>query len=122
MKRVQSLSARGIIMPLVRIPFAESLLPKVQSFDCGTEPWEIEVSDWIKMPEGAVADLKAGNQVWLFANEDGDLIGFGSLGEAQVRWPTAKDPRIHVPVIPMLGIDKRFWESRFRSSAKADYG
>jgi hypothetical protein len=35
---------------LVRIPFPEALLPKVQGFDCGQEPWEKEVSDWIKAP------------------------------------------------------------------------
>jgi hypothetical protein len=30
---------------LVRIPFTEALLPKVQSFDCGDEPWEREIAD-----------------------------------------------------------------------------
>lgn len=33
---------------LVRLPFAEELLPRVQHFDCGTEIWQTEVSDWIK--------------------------------------------------------------------------
>jgi ribosomal protein S18 acetylase RimI-like enzyme len=97
---------------LVRIAFTEELLPKVQSFDCGNEPRELEVSDWIKAPRGAggaVDDLARGNEVWLYVTGGGDVVGFGSLGIALQRWPRAKDPQINVSVIPMLGVDKRYW-------------
>jgi ribosomal protein S18 acetylase RimI-like enzyme len=96
---------------LVRIPFTEDLLPKVQAFDCGQEPWELEVSNWIKAPRGgggAVDDLPR-NQVWLYATDNGDLVGFGSFGETSQKWPRSKDPPILASIIPMLGIAKEYW-------------
>jgi ribosomal protein S18 acetylase RimI-like enzyme len=99
-------------LQLVRIPFTEVLLPKVQDFDCGQEPWEIEVSVWLKAPRGAggaVDDLENGNQVWLNATAEGDLVGFGSLGPTCQRWPRAKDPPVSASIIPMLGVDKKYW-------------
>ena len=95
----------------MRISFTEDLLPKVQGFDCGNEPWEVEVSEWIKAARGAggaVDDLSR-NQVWLYAIEEGDLVGFGSLGEISQKWPRGKDPPIQASIIPMLGIDKKYW-------------
>src|SRR5713226_895376 len=96
---------------LIRIPFTEELLPKVQSFECGDEPWEREVSDWLKSGRGtgsALDDLDHGNQIWLYATATGELIGVGSLGIAEQRWPRAKDPKIAVSILPMLGVDRRF--------------
>jgi len=96
---------------LTRISFTEELLSKLQAFHCGDEPWEQEVSDWIKAPRGgggAVDELDHGTQVWLYANEAGEIVGFGSLGPATVRWPRSKDPPVAASVIPMLGVAKRF--------------
>src|SRR3989442_152452 len=97
---------------LQRLPFTPELLAKVQAFDCGTEPWEGEVSDWIKAAPGeggAVDELLQGNQVWLYITAAGELVGFGSLGEARQRWPGQKDPKIEASIIPMLGVARRFW-------------
>jgi ribosomal protein S18 acetylase RimI-like enzyme len=97
---------------LVRIPFTEELLPKVQAFNCGDQPWEREVSEWIKAPRGAggaIDELDRAAQVWLYLSGDGELVGFGSLAQATQRWPGAKDPPIAASVIPMLGVDARFW-------------
>jgi hypothetical protein len=97
---------------LVRIPFTEDLLTKVQAFDCGSEPWQLEVSNWIKAPPGAggaVDALKRGVRVWLYTDADGNLLGFGSLAEATQRWPRSKDPPIPVSLIPWLALDRRFW-------------
>ncbi len=97
---------------LIRFPFNETLLPKVQAFDCGDESWEHEVSDWIKATRGnggALDALEHGDQVWLYATPNGDLVGFGSLGKTSQRWPRSKDPPISVSVIPMVGVDRRFW-------------
>lgn len=97
---------------LSRIPFTEELSPKVQAFHCGDEPWQREVSDWIKAGRGAggaVDELERGTRVWLYVSEGGELIGFGSLAPAMQRWPRAKDPPIAASVIPMLGVDARFW-------------
>jgi ribosomal protein S18 acetylase RimI-like enzyme len=97
---------------LKKIPFAEDLLPKVQAFACGDEPWQREVSDWIKAPRGAsgaVDELERGARVWLYVTEDGDLVGFGSLAATTQRWPGAKSPPVPATVIPMLGVDGKFW-------------
>jgi len=98
---------------LVRIPFEETLLPKVQSFECGAEIWQAEVADWIKKPRGAggaIDDTENGGlQVWLYATAEGDLVGYGSFGEGMQRWPGTKDPPIAVSVIPWMGVDRKFW-------------
>lgn len=81
-------------------------------FQCGVEWWEQEVSDWIKAARGAggaVDELDRDRQIWLYIDANGELVGFGSLGEALQRWPRAKDPQIRASVIPMLGVDQRFW-------------
>ena len=94
------------------IPFAPELLSKVQAFDCGDEPWEREVSDWIKRPpgqDGAVDALARGMTVWLYVSEAGELIGFGSLDRAEQRWPTSKDPKIPASIIPWVAVDRHFW-------------
>jgi GNAT superfamily N-acetyltransferase len=97
---------------LTRIPFTEELLPKVQGFNCGDDAWEREVSDWIKAARGGgggIDALQHGDQVWLYVTAEGDVFGFGSLGAAEQRWPRAKDPPVPVSVIPLLGLDRRFW-------------
>jgi GNAT superfamily N-acetyltransferase len=97
---------------LIRVPFTEELLPKVQSFACGDDSWEREASDWIKAPRGSgggIDALEHGDQVWLYVTSHGDVVGFGSLGAAEQRWPRAKDPTVPVSIIPMLGLDRRFW-------------
>src|SRR5437870_2919878 len=97
---------------LTRTPFMELLWPKVQAFYCGDEPWQREVSDWIKAPRGAggaLDELDRGTRIWLYVSGAGELVGFGSLAPAMQRWPRAKDPQIPASVIPMLGVDARFW-------------
>lgn len=101
---------------LQRIRFTPAELPKVQQFDCGNEIWQLEISNWIKAPFGGdgaadavtAADTSA-TDVWLYADDDGNLVGFGSLAESWQRWPKAKDPEIRVSVIPYMAIDRRFW-------------
>jgi ribosomal protein S18 acetylase RimI-like enzyme len=115
---------------LTRIPFTEELLPKVPGVDCGDEPWEREVSDWIKAPHGAggaLDELQQGNRVWLYVNEGNEIVGFGSLGTTMQRWPRSKDPQIVVSSIPMLGVDRTFWgqppgpvEDRYSTRILAD--
>src|SRR5262245_42150133 len=115
---------------LTKIPFTEELLPKVQGFDCGDEPWEREVSDWIKTPRGqggALDELQQGNHVWLYVNEADEVVGFGSLGAAMQRWPRSKDPPLLVSSIPMLGVARQFWgqppgpsEDRYSTRILAD--
>ena len=98
---------------LVRIPFAEALVPKVQAFDCGPEIWQTEVSSWIKHPrgtDGALNDIANGGlQVWVYATPEGEIVGFGSLGIGWQKWPRPKDPEIPASVIPYMAVDRKFW-------------
>jgi len=101
------------MLELVRIPFTEVLLPKVQGFDSGDEIWQTEVSDWIKAPRegnGAINDIvNGGLSVWIYATAQGEVVGFGSLGEGMQRWPKSKDPEIPASIIPYMAVDRKFW-------------
>ncbi len=103
---------------LRKVPFTEELLPDVQDFHCGDQPWEAPLAAWIKagpdVKNGALDEMKKAAQkgkrldVWLHVNEAGDLVGYSSLGESNWRWPLATDPRVPVNVIPNLAIQKPF--------------
>ena len=102
---------------MLKTPFTQALLPKVIDFSCGCQPWEIEVSEWIKMPRGsgslpgALDEMESQEscQVWLYGTEGGELVGFGSLGGTKWRWPRPnKDPQVSINVIPYLGISVEF--------------
>jgi len=97
---------------LRKIPFTPDLLPSVQGFDCGDAPWEREVADWLKVPAGqggAVDDLRRGCETWLYATDDGELVGVGSLTASRWNWPSAVDPRVPISLIPFVGVQRRFW-------------
>jgi GNAT superfamily N-acetyltransferase len=98
---------------LRKIPFTEDLLPVVADFDCGSEVYEVEVSDWIKNKgPGCVLDAmnKFGTQVWLYVNDENEVVGFGSLGTTKWNWPeSTTKPRIPVNLIPAVAIRKSFW-------------
>ncbi len=82
-------------MPTVlrKLVFTPDLLPEVQDFDCGDEPWEQEVAAWIKgSPGGVLDDLQRGCEVWLYVTEEEGLVGFGSLARSSWRWPDLRRP------------------------------
>ncbi len=89
--------------------FSEQLLPLVQDFDCGDEPWEREVADWIKAPlgaHGALDEMDAGLRscrVWLYAEQPNEVVGFGSLGPS--RWPSPIGP---INLIPNVGMRRQY--------------
>jgi ribosomal protein S18 acetylase RimI-like enzyme len=57
---------------------------EVANFDCGDEPWSLEVSRWLRAvdPQDCVwSDLQyPGARVWLYYNQSGELVGVGALG------------------------------------------
>lgn len=86
-------------------------LPTVQSFDCGSEPWELEVSNWLKGPPNsdcAAATIQKGSKVWLYGLDSGRIVGFGSLGTTEWRWTGKKDPYVPLSVILSYGVHKDF--------------
>jgi ribosomal protein S18 acetylase RimI-like enzyme len=106
-----------------KIPFEADLLPLVQGFDCSEvyppKFWEQEINEWIQMePEegdGALYWLAQGRgtQIWLYANDNNEVIGYGSLCPS--RWPdpsvieqAPKIKKIPISLIPAVGINRRF--------------
>jgi hypothetical protein len=95
--------------------FTTSMLARVADFECGNETWEREVADWIRMPpesgDGALHWSTCGTTVWLYETNDGDLIGYASLGVSQwtMRHPTANTRTDRpIQIIPCLGVHTRF--------------
>jgi len=85
----------------------------VAHFDCGLEPYEIEVADYIKAPRGtggALDDMaNNGARVWLFETASNELVGFGSLGVTSWRWSNPKKgPWTPIQIIPFYGIQRPF--------------
>jgi ribosomal protein S18 acetylase RimI-like enzyme len=87
------------------IPFAESLLSRVQGFNCGDKTYEEEVARWIQAARGgggALDDMaNSPTTVWLYESEAGELVGFGSLGLTQWRWSP-------IWIIPFYGVQAQF--------------
>jgi ribosomal protein S18 acetylase RimI-like enzyme len=101
---------------LCKVVFTESELDLVADFECGDEEWEKPLAEWIKSPpatgNGALYEMarrKGKLQVWLHANQAGELDGYSSLGESNWEWPTAEDRRVPINVIPYVAIHKKFW-------------
>jgi GNAT superfamily N-acetyltransferase len=98
---------------LRRIPFTPELREhaKVRSFDCGTEPWETEIRDWLLAPpgqDGATDDVEIrNNPVWLYATDAGDLVGVASFGPASASYPKNSSPRLPATCITWLAVDRR---------------
>lgn len=103
---------------LQRIPFTVEMLPGVQQFDCGSESWERVVAEYLKAPdsepESAVASTLLPSshphhaRIWLYINQDGELVGFGALANGNQRYPKPKDDPIPVCILTYLALDKRF--------------
>jgi len=106
---------------LKKIPFDAELLPLVSDFNCSEEEpaklWEEEINDWIRMEpateDGALFWMGKGTQVWLYVNEEDEVVGYGSLCES--RWPdpavvekVPKIKRVPISLIPAVGLDRRF--------------
>lgn len=66
------------------------------------------MADWIRADDGALEHQARGGDVWLYATEAGEIVGFGALGVSHWRWPTNKDRPRRVSVIAALGVDMRF--------------
>lgn len=92
-------------------PFSSALLADVQGFDCGGDPWQVEVATWIKdtsTDECAVKWIERGTEVWLYRTADGSLVGYGALGQTEWSWPPPNGPKESVSIIPYFGVQKAY--------------
>lgn len=88
------------------VAFCAELLPEVRHFDYGAEPWEKDLALW--MLDESVAAMQSGTKVWLYLNQTGDCVGYGSLGLRNWSYPTKKSPKVSVLVIPAVAIRTEF--------------
>jgi RimJ/RimL family protein N-acetyltransferase len=89
------------------IPYSADLQEHVADFACGDEPYERELADWIR--NEALPAMERGTRVWLFVTEEGDLVGYGSLGTTNWRWPDPKSERVTLNIIPAVAIQRHYW-------------
>jgi hypothetical protein len=91
---------------------ADLALSEIQAFECGPERWDREVAEWIKSASGensVIEDIKRfGTKVWLYRDEQGDLVGFSSLGQTKYTWPVGGKKKELVNVIPFIGVHHKF--------------
>jgi ribosomal protein S18 acetylase RimI-like enzyme len=91
---------------------ADLALPEIQSFHCGDERWDREVAGWIKSASGGnsvVEDMRRfGTEVWLYRDDQGELVGFSSLGQTTYTWPVGSKRKERVQVIPFIGVHAKF--------------
>jgi len=106
---------------LVKYLFSAEDYIEVQSFDCGSKPYQLEVSDWLKAPadqDGALAAIGSDPpaKVWLYrqnnyasnSEQPGEIVGFGAISQSKWRWTEKKDPYIPVTVILWLAVQTKF--------------
>lgn len=103
------------------VPFREadaqnvSQNTKVSDFRCArpAEPWAEYLEQWIKREEPSSDDVlaaitKHNTEVWLFTTDQGDLIGYGSLGRTRWKWPQPDGPKTELSIIPAFAVSLDF--------------
>ncbi|MBI3973320.1 MAG: GNAT family N-acetyltransferase [Chloroflexi bacterium] len=92
---------------LRREPFTAAVLNEVRAFHCGDQPWAADVADWINT-DRVLEDLRDADlncRVWIWRDDNGNVVGFGSLGDAVFRVPNPnKSPWLPVTIIPALAV------------------
>ena len=75
---------------------------------------------WIQLE--AAETIARGGKVWLYATENRDIIGYGSLAVSRWNYPESANRRVALVLIPAVAIQKQFWgkpdgprESRYSS-------
>jgi ribosomal protein S18 acetylase RimI-like enzyme len=89
--------------------FLPASLPLVADFSCGDTIWGTAMNDWIKSPPTArFGTSRHDTIVWLYYHPDGRIVGFGSLGTTQWKYPPPNGPRKEFSYIPALAIQTFF--------------
>ena len=98
---------------LVKIPFTQELLPDVQGFHCGSQEWETPLAKWITAnpSEGRGSCLRdeqtKGPSGLAHVRQNGDLVGYSSLGTSKWEWPTSSLAWT-LSIIPYVAIQEPF--------------
>ncbi len=92
---------------LTAVEFQPEMLADIGNFDCGSESYQSELAGWLQNEASAV--IVKGTKVWLYFNQAGDIVGFGSLGPTNWRYPEPTSKRTAVVLIPAVAIRREFW-------------
>jgi ribosomal protein S18 acetylase RimI-like enzyme len=88
------------------VPFDQSMMEAVAGFDCGVEPWQRDLATWIVNESRAAMDR--GTKVWLYVESGGEVVGYGSLGTTNWKYPDPDSKRTMVAIIPAVAIQRKF--------------
>ena len=92
---------------LLQQPFSHKFLDEVAEFFCGSDPWDLAQSTWIR--DTALSSMETrGTKVWLYYNTLDQLVGFGSLGITRRRFPPPGGEYVQLSIIPSLAIKVEF--------------
>jgi GNAT superfamily N-acetyltransferase len=89
------------------VTFTPELLDEVRDFEYGDEPYQKELAAW--MVNDAQTALQRGTKVWLYVNQAGEIVGYGSLGVTRWKYPDAAARKIEVVIVPAVALRKAFW-------------
>lgn len=92
---------------LIAVEFTQADQARLVGFSCGEENWAEHVAEWIRGSD-VLNSLKRGTRVWRFETQQGEIVGFGSLGTSRWRWPPPEGAATTIVLIPMLGVDRRY--------------
>lgn len=87
--------------------FVEADREALVGFSCGDSVSGRFCTEWI-LGSGAFDSISRGSTVWLYRLQTGEIVGFGSLGLVNWRWPMPDGSYTRLLYVPMLGIDERF--------------
>lgn len=102
---------------LTKHVFTGKDLSDVQDFNCGDEPYEVEVANWLKGPglpdvDSALTSInhpEKPGRVWLYKLGT-DIVGFGALAKTDWRWPGKNnDPKLPLSIVIWVGVQKKYW-------------
>lgn len=106
-----------MIDALTFVDFHPSMVNLIRDFSYGSASYQIELASWI-LNDSAEA-IERGTKVWLYSNQAGQIVGYGSLGQSNWRFPDATSKRTPLVVIPAVAIREEFW-GKPESSVKGE--
>lgn len=89
---------------IVVSPYSLADAAAFAEFDCGSGRWAIKAAEWIK-GFGVVRSLQRGNEVLVYRNVSGELVGFASIGKN--KW-IIDDAPVDLSYLAMFAISARF--------------
>lgn len=89
------------------VEYQPEMLAGIGAVDCGSETYQSELAVWLQ--NEAPDAITRGTRVWLYFNQAGAFVGFGSLGPTNWRYPDPSSKRTGVVLIPAVAVQREFW-------------